>query len=88
MAKSKAESKQPENPMDNKIKYTEAINELEAIVSEIENDDISVDDLAKKVKRASLLIKICKDKLTRTENEVNEVLRELKMEDAETRDNQ
>ncbi len=38
--------------MGNKFSYTEAIVELEQIVEEIENDDISVDDLSEKVKRA------------------------------------
>jgi exodeoxyribonuclease VII small subunit len=66
--------------MENKISYTDAIQELETIVSEMENEEISVDDLAEKVKRASLLIRICKDKLTKTEEEVNEVLKELKSE--------
>ena len=80
MAKSKAKSNQPENQVDDKIKYTDAINELEAIVSEIENEDISVDQLAEKVKRASFLIKICKGKLTKTEREVDEVLKDLKSE--------
>ncbi len=88
MAKSKAKSSQPENEMDENIKYTEAISELEAIVSEIENEDISVDDLAEKVKRASFLIKICKDKLTKTETEVNEVLKDLKSEASGTEENE
>ena len=83
MAKSKAKSNQPESGMDDKIKYTDAVNELESIVLEIENEDISVDDLAEKVKRASLLIKVCKDKLTRTEKEVDEVLKDLKSGSAE-----
>lgn len=63
--------------MENKLTYTEAITELEAIVEEIENEDISVDDLSKKVKRASELIRLCKTKLTKTEQEVNEVLKEI-----------
>jgi len=70
--------------MENNITYTDAIQELEAIVTEIENEEITVDDLANKVKRASLLIKICKDKLTKTENEVNEVLKELKTSNTDT----
>jgi exodeoxyribonuclease VII small subunit len=63
--------------MENKMSYTKAIAELEEIVEEIENEDISVDDLSKKVKRASELIRLCKIKLTKTENEVNEVLKEI-----------
>jgi exodeoxyribonuclease VII small subunit len=57
--------------------YTEAFEELQEIVSEIEGGDISVDELANKVKRAALLIKICKDKLTATEGDVNQILKEL-----------
>ncbi|MCD4747524.1 MAG: exodeoxyribonuclease VII small subunit, partial [Bacteroidales bacterium] len=64
--------------MENKIVYTEAIEELESIVNEIENEDITVDELSEKVKRASILIKLCKEKLNRTEDEINEVLKEIK----------
>ena len=59
------------------IKYTDALTELQEIVKEIEQGDISVDALSTKVKRASLLINICKKKLTTTEEDVNQILREL-----------
>lgn len=42
-------------------------------VSEIEQGDISVDELSVKVKRAAELIKICKSKLTSTEEDVNKI---------------
>ena len=57
--------------------YTEAFEELQSIVSEIEQGEISVDELSDKVKRAALLIKICKTKLTTTEEDVNVILKEL-----------
>jgi exodeoxyribonuclease VII small subunit len=57
--------------------YTEAFDELQAIVLEIEQGEISVDELSEKVKRAALLIKICKNKLTNTEEDVNKILKEL-----------
>lgn len=60
-----------------KISYTEAITELEEIVSVIENDQVNIDELSQKVKRASELIKICKDKLHNTEEEVNNIIREI-----------
>jgi len=63
--------------MKNKTTYSAAILELEDIVSEIENADIGVDELSEKVKRASVLIKICKDKLYKTEEEVSTVLKEI-----------
>jgi len=59
------------------ITYTEAYEELQQIVSEIEEGEISVDELSLKVKRAALLIKICKNKLTSTEEDVNKILKEL-----------
>jgi len=63
--------------MTQKITYEEAFNELQSIVEDIENGEISVDALSEKVKRAALLIKICKTKLTTTEEDVNKILKEL-----------
>lgn len=60
------------------ISYTEAHNELQEIVSEMENSEISIDDLDRKIKRASELLKICKDKLFKTEKSVQDVLEEIK----------
>ena len=67
--------------MEEKITYEEAFKELKEIVNEIEEGDISVDELSTKVKRASKLIKICKDKLTSTEEDVNKILKELQEND-------
>lgn len=61
-----------------KIKYNKALEELEQIVAEIENEDISVDDLAEKVERASQLIEVCKGILSKTEADVEKILRGLK----------
>jgi exodeoxyribonuclease VII small subunit len=63
--------------MDKKSDYTSAFVELQQIIAEIEEGEISVDDLAEKVKRAAALIKICKNKLTSTSEEVNRILKEL-----------
>jgi exodeoxyribonuclease VII small subunit len=63
--------------MNNQPKYTEAFEELQSIVSEIESGEISVDELSEKVKRASILIKICKEKLSSTEENVNKILEDL-----------
>jgi exodeoxyribonuclease VII small subunit len=63
--------------MSDNLSYTAAFEELQKIVSEIEQGTISVDELSKKVKRASQLIKICKSKLTDTEEDVNKILKEL-----------
>lgn len=57
--------------------YTEAFKELQEIVTEIEQGEISVDELSEKVKRASVLIAICKKKLATTEEDVNQILKEM-----------
>lgn len=69
--------------MSEKINYTQAFEELQQIVIEIEEGEISVDELSEKVKRATHLIKICKTKLTTTEEDVNQILKELEEGSAE-----
>jgi exodeoxyribonuclease VII small subunit len=69
--------------MNEKVNYTEAFEELQVIVSEIEQGEISVDELSEKVKRAAHLITICKSKLVTTEEDVNKILKEL---DSATKD--
>lgn len=61
----------------NDMKYTEAFDELQLIIQEIQNGEISPDELAVKVKRAAELIKFCKNKLSSTEEDVNQILKEL-----------
>jgi exodeoxyribonuclease VII small subunit len=69
--------------MNDKPGYKEAVEEIESIVKEIENETVDVDVLAEKVKRAAHLIKYCKSKLKATDNEVKKVLREFEKEDNE-----
>lgn len=56
------------------INYTDAFDELQQIVSEMENADITVDELSEKIKRCTMLIKLCKDKLTKTEAEISKIM--------------
>ncbi len=61
--------------------YKDAVEEIESIVHEIENETIDVDVLSKKVKRAIFLIKLCREKLRKTEDEVKSILKELEKTD-------
>ena len=63
--------------MTDNLNYKEAYEELQQIVSEIEEGQISVDELSEKVKRAAHLIRICKAKLASTEEDVNKILKDL-----------
>ncbi len=64
--------------MSEEISYTAAHKELQEIVVEMENSQITVDELEAKIKRAAVLLKICKDKLFKTEKEAQDVLNEIK----------
>lgn len=59
------------------LEYTLAFEELQRIVSEIEQGEISVDELSDKVKRAAELIRFCRNRLTTTEEDVNKIIKEL-----------
>jgi exodeoxyribonuclease VII small subunit len=64
----------------NKLTYTVAITELETIVQDIESGETDVDVLTAKVKRASELIKFCKDSLRNTQKEVKKTLVDIEPE--------
>ena len=57
--------------------YKEAVEKLRRIVAEIEQGDLDVDLLYDKVKEATRLIKLCKEKLYKADEEVKKVLEEL-----------
>lgn len=60
-----------------KLTYTEAKKELETIVAAIESGEPDVDALTEKVKRASELIAFCKEKLTKTDEELQKLLDDI-----------
>lgn len=57
--------------------YRQALEEIENIVAKIEADEPDVDELAEMVKRASQLIKQCKEKLRDTGDELDQLLEEF-----------
>lgn len=58
------------------IKYEEAVALLEEIVDKMENDELDIDQLSEQLKRAKVLVKFCKDKLTKTDEEIKKLLSE------------
>ena len=58
------------------IKYEEAVALLEEIVAKMENDELDIDQLSDQLKRAKELVKLCKDKLTKTDEEIKKLLSE------------
>ena len=60
-----------------KITYQEALDEIEEILSKIEKEELDIDELSEKVNRVSFLLKFCKDKLHKTNEEVEKILGEM-----------
>jgi len=60
-----------------KLSYSDAMKEIEEILKYIESQEIDVDILVEKVKRATELIRFCKNKLRTAEEELQKTLIEL-----------
>lgn len=63
--------------METNLTYETAYKELAEIAQEIENESVSVDVLAEKVKRAAELIAFCQTKLRATESEVSKIIKQM-----------
>ena len=59
------------------LTYTQAAEELETILDEIESGTADVDVLGEKVERASTLIRFCRETLSGTELRVRKVVEDL-----------
>ncbi|MBP3756202.1 MAG: exodeoxyribonuclease VII small subunit [Prevotella sp.] len=64
--------------MSKEINSEAAVNELEQIVGKMENDELDIDQMSVQLKRAQELIKFCKDKLTKTDEEIQKILADNK----------
>lgn len=60
--------------MAKEFKYEAAMMQLEEIVKKMENGNLDVDSLCEQLKVAQKLIKQCKDKLTKTDEEIKKIL--------------
>ncbi len=58
------------------MKYEEAIKNVESIVSMMESGKLDLDQLEEKLKEAQQLIKLCRDKLTKTDEEISKLLQQ------------
>jgi len=61
-----------------KLTYTEAVTELEAILAELENNsEVNMDMIAEKVKRAAVLMEVCKKQLHDLDEELEKMMGNL-----------
>jgi exodeoxyribonuclease VII small subunit len=63
--------------MEEQINYAQAFDELQKIVGLIERGEVTIDELSAQVKRAAYLIRICRQKLNETEQDIEEVLKTI-----------
>lgn len=56
--------------MNDNLKYEEAMAQIEAIVQKMNGNELGIDEIAAQLKTAQRLIKFCKDKLSKTEEEL------------------
>ena len=59
--------------MKEELKYEQAYQELQTIVRRMENDEFDIDQMSEQLKRAQQLIKLCKDKLSKAEAEIQKI---------------
>lgn len=58
------------------MKYEEAVRQLEDIVRKMENDELDIDTLSEQLKTAQKLLKLCRDKLLHTDEEIKKILQD------------
>lgn len=63
------------------IGFTDALDELNSIVEELEADDVDVDVMAQRVERAAFLVALCRDRLDATRYKVEEIITSLDPQD-------
>jgi exodeoxyribonuclease VII small subunit len=65
------------------IGYTEALAELEGILDELDGDEVDVDVLGSRVRRAAELLRLCRDRIASARFDVEQVVAELEAETAD-----
>lgn len=63
--------------MDNNITYEKAMKEIEDIADKMEKREYTIDELTEKLARAQQLIIFCREKLVKTDEEINKLLQNV-----------
>ncbi len=70
-------AKKPPTDSGDALGYAEAMVELETILDELEGDHLDVDVLAERVRRASELLTLCRDRISRAQADVDRIVADL-----------
>jgi exodeoxyribonuclease VII small subunit len=63
--------------------YAAAVDELEAILAQLDDDRLDVDQLAERVARAAEPIRLCRERISATRLEVERIVADLEAPDPE-----
>ena len=66
--------------MAEQLGYAEALAELEGILDELDGDEVDVDVLGSRVRRAAELLRLCRERISGARFEVEQVVAELEAE--------
>ena len=66
--------------MKEKLTYDAAFEELKTLVDTLEGSDVAIEELASKVKRAEVLIGVCKKQLLDVEEQSQQILDRLEQQ--------
>ena len=66
--------------MAEQLGYAEALAELEGILDELDGDEVDVDVLGSRVRRAAELLRLCRERIAGARFEVEQVVAELEAE--------
>ena len=70
-------SSTPPSPSSDQPGYAQALDELDAILRELEGSDVDVDRLAERVARATTLIAVCRERIGAARLRIDEVIADL-----------
>ena len=56
--------------------YEEAVRRVETLVAQLENNELDIDTLSKRLVEAQQILALCRDKLTRADEEIHKILDE------------
>ena len=62
-------------------RFSAAMQELEAILGRIEDEQVDIDILAEELRRAATLLEICRARIRKAEVEVSQIVQDLHGED-------
>ena len=66
-----------EETRETRLTFSDAIQELEAILGRIDSESVDIDGLAAELRRAAELLELCREKIRKADVEVSQIVQKL-----------